>query len=311
MSPRNNTTEKATRPSAGRVQLRPRVWITLVCLFGLGFGARSLWRNQVPGIAQKPQYRLKIENIHITPPPPWIRTDIKAEALRDAGLVGNLSVLDDWDEFSSRVKSAFELHPWVATVERISKRLPSALDIELKYRRPIAAVELSDASGVTLLPIDEHAVRLPEGDLTEVERRYLPRIAGVNGRPLVGDTWMDARVVGGAKLAAALADIWQKLRLVEILAHVEPNSPGGEAACSFEIVTSGGTRIVWGTAPGKEAVAQESSADEKRKRLLEYVSKHDHLGSINGPAELDIRNDLVVKPRTARRQPADGAGAIK
>ena len=43
-----------------------------------------------------PQYQLTADNIHITPPPPWIRSDIKAEVLRDAGLVGTLSVLDDW-----------------------------------------------------------------------------------------------------------------------------------------------------------------------------------------------------------------------
>ena len=71
------------------------------------------------------------------------------------------------------------------------------------------------------LPIDEHAVRLPEGDLSEAERRYLPRISGITGRPLVGDRWDDPRVVGGAKLAAQLADVWQKLRLVEIIADLQ------------------------------------------------------------------------------------------
>jgi hypothetical protein len=311
LSPRYHTPETTARPPGRRIQFRPRVWITLVCLFALGFGARSLWRSQAPGIAQNPQYRLAIDDIHITIPPPWIRTDIKAEVLRGAGLDGNLSVLDDWAAFSGRIQSAFELHPWVASVERITRRLPSAITIELKYRKPVAAVESRDASGVAFLPVDEHAVRLPEGDLTEVERRYLPRIAGVTGRPLVGDSWADARVIGGAQLAAALADIWQPLRLVEILAHVESSSPDGDATCSFTIVTSGGTRIVWGTAPGKEALAQESPVDEKRKRLLEYASKHDHLGSINGPAELDVRTDLVIKPRTARRPSVDGAGATK
>ena len=28
--------------------------------------------------------------------------------------VGTLSVLDDWDALSRRVKEAFEFHPWVA-----------------------------------------------------------------------------------------------------------------------------------------------------------------------------------------------------
>jgi hypothetical protein len=150
-------------------------------------------------------------------------------------------------------------------------------------------------------------VRLPDGDFTDVERRYLPRIAGITGRPLVGDTWVDDRVVGGAQLAAALADVWQQLRLVEILARGVPSSSDRNTASTFEIVTSGGTRIVWGSAPGKEASANESTAHEKRRRLLEYAAQHQHLDSINGPAELDIRNELVVKPRTARRPTVDAA----
>ena len=89
-------------------------------------------------------------------------------------------------------------------------------------------------------------IRLPEDDLTEIERRYLPRISGITGRPLVGDVWDDPRVVGGAKIAAGLADVWQQLRLVEIIANPQSQTNGTSTSYAFEIVTSGGTRIVWG-----------------------------------------------------------------
>jgi hypothetical protein len=270
-----------------------------------------LWRQLSPRIAQSSQYRFTPDTISITPPPPWIRSNIKEEALRDAGLTDSLSVLDDWDIFSSRIKEAFEFHPWVFSVHRITRRLPSGLDVELKYRKPVAAVESSDANGVVFLPVDELAIRLPESDFTEIELRYLPRISGAAGRPLVGDTWVDARVTGGAQLAAALADIWQQLRLVEILAHRESNSQHEPAPCAFEVVTSGGTRIVWGAAPGQEAAAHESSADEKRKRLLEYAAKHGRLDSIDGPAILDIRTELIIQPRTARKSSATRAKILE
>ena len=35
----------------------------------------------------------------------------------------------------------------------------------------------------------------------------MPRISGISGRPLVGDSWNDPRVIGGAKLALALAEL--------------------------------------------------------------------------------------------------------
>lgn len=286
-----------------RLLLRPRVWGGLAFLLALGFAAHFLWQRSAPAIADHPQYLVNADGIHITPPPAWIRSDIKMQVLRDAGLVGTISVLDDWDVLSRRVKEAFEFHPWVASVVRITKQLPSSLNIELTYRRPIAAVESRDSSGISFLPIDKDAVRLPESDLTDAERRYLPRISGVTGRPLVGDVWTDPRVIGGAQLVASLGEAWQTLKLVEIMAS--PRSAAHDESqqdYTFDIITTGGTRIVWGVAPGQEASAGESAFDKKRQRLVDYAAQHGQLESIDGPAAIDVRSDLVVSPRTARRK---------
>jgi hypothetical protein len=278
------------------------VWGILFLFVALGVGAHFVWRRSVPTIARHSQYVLTAEGIHITPPPAWIRSDIKMQVLRDAGLAGTISVLDDWDTLARRVKDAFEFHPWVASVVRITKRLPAAIEIELKYRRPLAAVESRDEQGVTFLPIDEQAVRLPEADLTDAERRYLPRISGVTGRPLVGDVWADPRVTGGAKLIGELHDVWQQLKLVEIMAALRSPPREKTEMYTFDIVTTGGTRIVWGAAPGQETVAGEHSCEEKRRRLLDYAAQHGHLDSIDGPAAIDVRSEIKVTPRTARRE---------
>jgi hypothetical protein len=283
------------------------VFAVLALLVGLGFAAHFVWQRYAPTVARHPQYRLTADDIHVTPPPPWIRSDVKSEVLRDAGLSGTLSVLDDWDALAERVRDAFEMHPWIESVERIARRLPSSLDVELKYRRPVAAVESIEPNGVTFLPIDAHAIRLPDADLTDTERRYLPRISGVTGRPLVGDAWEDPRVVGGARLAAALADVWQQLRLVEITSPPQPQVRNDARIYTFEIITSGGTRIVWGATTGQEQAVGESPFDAKRRRLLDFASQHGKLESIDGPAIVDVRSDLVVTPRTARRKPATSA----
>jgi hypothetical protein len=287
-----------------RINLRPRVWGILFLLGSLGFAAQFAWQRTAATIARHPQYLLTVEGIHITPPPPWIRSDIKSQVLSDAGLVGTVSVLDDWDTLARRVKDAFEFHPWVASVERITKQLPAAIEIELKYRRPLAAVESRDEHGVTFLPIDEHGVRLPEADLTDGERRYLPRISGVTGRPLVGDVWTDPRVIEGAKLIVTLSDVWQQLKLVEIMAALRSTASEDSPTYTFDIVTTGGTRIVWGAAPGQETSVGEHSCEEKRRRLLDYAAQHGQLDSIDGPAAIDVRSEIVVTPRTARRKSA-------
>jgi hypothetical protein len=268
----------------------------------LGVSGQILWQRYAPAIATRPQYQIAAEAVHITPPPPWIRSDIKSEVLRDAGLVGNLSVLADWDALVHQVRQAFEFHPWIAAVKSVRRSLPNALEIELEYRVPVAAVESSGQGGVALLPIDAAAIRLPEADLTDVERRYLPRVSNVAGRPLVGDVWDDPRVVGGAKLAAALADVWRPLRLVEILPSPHPVVQADVRYYTYELVTSGGTRVVWGAAPGEELSAGESPLAAKRQRLLEYAATTGRLDAIDGPAAIDIRKELVVVPRTAKRE---------
>jgi hypothetical protein len=303
MSPRIKSDSPPLPVSPKRLlRFRPRAWLSVVALIALAIGAHFLWVNAESQMAHDPHYALTLDKIHITPQPPWIRSDIKSQALRDANLVGALSVLDDWETLSHRVKDAFEFHPWVASVTRITRHLPSSLEVELAYRKPIAAVESSDTSGVMFLPIDERAVRLPEGDLTEAERRYLPRISGITGRPLVGDRWDDPRVVGGAKLASQLADVWQKLRLVEIVANLQSSTRDEKQVYRYEIVTTGGTRIVWGMMPGDESATGESPFGQKRQRLLDYAAQHGKLESIDGPAVLDVRSEVVITPRTARNK---------
>src|SRR3712207_7788009 len=50
------------------------------------------------------------------------RSDIKAEVIRDGGLAGTISVLDPWETLSRRIREGFEFHPWIQSVERITKR---------------------------------------------------------------------------------------------------------------------------------------------------------------------------------------------
>jgi len=76
--------------------------------------------------------------------------------------------------------------------------------------------------------------------------------------------------------------------------------------CTFEIVTTGGTHIIWGATPGQELPGTDSPFTQKRQRLLDYASQHGKLDSIEGHEILDVRNELVITPRTAKNQPTPG-----
>lgn len=310
MGSKEKSPKSAPAPAAQpltRILWRPKLWGALALVASVGAAGNLAWKHYLPAIARHPQYQITSENIRITSPPPWIRADVKAEVLRDSSLIGKLSVIDDHEQLQQRIRNAFAFHPWVAAVGTIKIDLPASLDVELRYRRPIAAVETVDKATVAYLPIDAEGVRLPDADFTDYERRSLPRISGVSGVPSVGDRWADERVLNAAELAAKLADVWGQLRLVEIVPSMHAQVRGDATYFAFEIMTSGGTRIVWGAAPGREQDAAESPFDAKRKRLLEYAARHGQLDSIDGPASVDVRSDLVVVPRTARRPGKDNA----
>lgn len=292
--------ESASLPSL-RILWRPKVWGSLAIVLAVGYAGHLAWRHYLPAIAQHPQFQITAENVYITTPPPWIRADVKAEVLRDAGLLGKLSVIDDHQHLQQRVRDAFAFHPWVSAVHQIKIDLPASLHVELEYRRPVAAVEAVDRETVSYLPVDAAGIRLPDEDFSDFERRALPRVTGVSGVPSVGERWNDDRVTNAAALAAQLADVWSQLRLVEIVPSMHAQVRGSTSFYAFDIMTSGGTRIVWGAAPGREQDAAESNFDAKRKRLIDYAATHGQLDSIDGPASVDVRSDLVVLPRTARR----------
>src|SRR4051812_43537319 len=108
MSPRIKPESSAIPLARERLfRFRPRVWACLAILIGLGFGAQLLWRSNAPSVVRAPEYALTPDRIHITPTPAWIHSDIKSQVLRDSGLIGTLSVLDDWDTLSRRIKEAF------------------------------------------------------------------------------------------------------------------------------------------------------------------------------------------------------------
>lgn len=279
------------------IRWRPRILVSLALVMLIGFLAHRLWQRYEPTISRHQQYAITAEHIQLTPVPAWIRSDVRAEVFRDTEPGDSFSLLDDAD-LLSRIKERVEFHPWVESVSRVSKQLPARILIDLTYRKPVAAVETAAQRDMTLLPVDRYAVRLPDGDLTNLEMLYLPRITRISGRPTIGNRWDDERVVRGVRLAEILTDLWQSLYLYEIVPMLQTPPQGNGELLTFEITTTGGTRIQWGAAPGEEPNG-ESPFSAKIARLQNYATSHRDLGSIDGPELLDVRSDLVVIPKTA------------
>jgi len=249
-----------------------------------------VWSKVRQRVLSSDDYLVTAAKVEITPAPAWIHSDVRGEAFRNASLDGPLSIMDD--DLVERIGNAFSLHPWVAEVSRVGKHHPARVEIDLVYRRPVCVVEVPG----DLLPVDGRGVLLPPGDFSPVEKSRYPRLTGVDTYPLstAGEPWGDARVAGGAEIAAALAEVWEQFKLAKIV------SMAGDAADEpvYTLVTRGGTRIYWGRSPGSPRPGG-LTVPEKIDRLREYIAEHGNLEGRSAPQSLDINR--LRTPRISSR----------
>jgi len=303
MAKTNKKKAGGKKSSAGRLARtwflpRMRVVLAMAVVAGLGWGLQTVWQRLAPTVIHRDRYLLTSERITVSSLPDWITGDVCAEVVRNGGLERRLSVLDD--TFMQVVKEAFVLHPWVESVDRITKSFPPGVHVDLTYRRPIAVVEMASQRGVEFLPIDRHGVHLPAKDVPDYRRRDLPRIGGIATRPPAGQQWADERVAGAAELALQLAEHWKEFYLVDILPSARPEIRGAQRFFVFDLISRGGTRIVWGAAPGV-VLPGEDSLQEKVASLRRCVANHGPLDSEQGPAEVNVRHRLAITPRTVKK----------
>ena len=267
---------------------RPVVYLLLIAGV-FGGGSYLAWHKMRPRILDAPEYRLGPGQVNVSPPTPaWIHSDILAEAFRDPRLDGALSIMDD--DLVDRIRKVFEDHPWVERVVRVQRRHPASVDVELEYRRPVCMVQVPKG----VLAVDPKGVVLPSGDFTPYEATRYPLIVGVDRKPStpVGRTWRDAKVIGGAEIAAAFGPAWDVLKLHRIVPM--PNAPSGAGVGPssepfFALTTRKGTQILWGYAPGANVLG-EIPAQTKVDRLKQYQLDNDTLDDPrNERRELDVR----------------------
>ena len=191
---------------------------------------------------------------------PWVRCDLKTEALRNASLDGGLP-LDD-PELARRLARAFEMHPWVKLVVDVSLRHPAAATVEVLCREPVAMVGVKGG----LLAVDAEGVVLPSADFTAESASLYPRIAGVESSPQgpEGSAWGDPSVEEGAALTLAVGPEWKPLGLTEC------RPVGKYGLRRWELVGPPPLTILFGSAPGREQPGEPSAAAKiARLRALE------------------------------------------
>jgi hypothetical protein len=256
----------ALRKALLRLLLPPL--LALLALLGIIVAGRSArdW------LRQQDRYTFAIADIECAPPPGQDRAAFLGEVQYVASLPERLPLLDD--DLSQRLKTAFARHPWVEKVRDVTITPPSRVRVQLVHRTPVLAVQVH-GSAKDVRAVDRDGILLPTtAPLVGLFQLHgnIPAPAGA-----AGTAWGQATVEAAARTADVLRPHQQQLRL-EVIEITDGN---------IILSTPPQVRVLWGHAPGAEAI-DEVPAAQKLERLLSYCQEH---GQLSNPpfSEHDVR----------------------
>ena len=268
-------------------------------------GVVFLWNNYQHTIADPTEFQLTEDKIEMTPPPEWAEEDLRkiiaenqSHSILDPNLVSNTA---------AKIRSV----GFVENVNQIVKS-KSGLKIDLQYRFPVARIELSRSTfrdhwknEPVYLPVDRQGVLMPR----HLNADELPRLCMLYPGNLIPGkehdlaTWSDIddpRIRDAASIAQYFVHDAKRIGVDRIVTHKRPLKDD-DVEIPFELwpYFAKGTKVIWGQAPGNEAVS-EAPVQQKLIAIENFVAQH---GSLNEPHEpkgltIDVRTGTVeiVRP---------------
>ena len=241
-----------------------------------------------------PDYQINMRDTQVTVPNRWVPVDLVDQVVESSDLPEQSSLLEA--DLLPRVSDAFSNHPWVQSVVSVHADRAEGLRVELEYRRPVAMIETARG----LYPVDIHGVLLPPADFSVSDTNRLPLVANVKTTPQgpAGTDWGDPAVVAAARLADVLAPegdlfaYWDRYSLQAIVAPVRRTGTPSLEDLDYELLTLGGSIIVWGQVPGADDL--EPPVAQKLGRLDEYLATYGSFERPRGPSRIDIREYDVI-----------------
>ena len=229
------------------------------------FAGRMAWEQQRERVVRNADSLLTADRIEVIGVPPWITTDLKWQALRNASLDMPLPL--DAPDLERQLARAFDMHPWVSRVEGVETSHPAAAIVRVVCREPVAMVRVEGG----LLAVDQETILLPSDDFTAESAAKYPVVDGVSTSPRgpVGSPWGDPTVGEAVNLITTLAPEAVTFGLIECRRVPKEGTAGNW----WELVGSDELVVLFGSAPGK-AVSGEPSAAQKIVRLGKLVARH-------------------------------------
>ncbi|MDA0806678.1 MAG: hypothetical protein O2983_05975 [Planctomycetota bacterium] len=240
----------------------------------------------LPDLSTRDEYRLRTRDIQVPDLPRWVPITLVDQVIEAAGLPDEVSVLKP--DLAVQIATAFEQHPWVKKPVSVKVSVPARVEVSFDFREPVAMVSISDGH----YPVDAEGILLPPGDFPPSDIDLYPKVTGMTTPPLarVGSAWGDERVTAAARLAVVLFPYWSEWKLQSVEVPPRATAEVVYEELRFVVNTVGGSRIIWGRAPGNDHPL-EVTDEQKIGRLKSFLSK---AKSFDGPWEININHLRVI-----------------
>jgi len=241
---------------------------------------------RVAPLAKERAREFLVDPIHlqVASAPDWFAATVEPSLRAELATLAPTPLRDD-DEVLALAHAIERSSGWVRSVDRLEKRYPNQLEVELSLREPVAMVEsgsglvLVDADGVIVAPATDSADFLASHDLPLVHGPRALRDATPGARV------RDAQLEEGLRVAvellphrATLAERELHLDVIDVTAQ---QRGAGRALTDVELYTRQGLAIEWGRASTNPKLgALEPAADAKVRGLLRLAARYPELAGI-------------------------------
>jgi hypothetical protein len=202
------------------------------------------------------RFQTAFADIECNPPGPLARQDFLEEVRYHSRLPERFSIFEEG--LAERLQTGFAKHPWVAKVLRVDIVPPQGVRVELAFRQPVLAVEVTtdlagmgSATSVPLRGVDNQGVLLPKMVPLGSELPVLRRAARPTGG--AGQPWGDVGVLVAAQIADLLLP--QRVGIQELSWSMQGL-----------ILWGAGFKVIWGHSTD---LPDEATTAVKRQRFIE------------------------------------------
>jgi hypothetical protein len=304
--PSKDAPPKVSKPLLGRALRwlwRPLPLLTMsLVLSGMMFWPQLL--RLVPDLSNRPEYQIGWSDVAVTQPGRWVPLDLLEQVRTQSGRPAELSLLDDG--LVRQIADAFVRHPWVESVTSVIKQ-PHGVQVELVYRQPVLMVRTSRG----VYPVDARGVLLPPADFSVTDVDQFPQVLHVRTMPEgpAGTSWGDEAVAGAARLAARLTagsdheTPWKRYGLQAIVVRSKQGPVANVEDIIYGLTTAEGSQIVWGHAPGADAL--EPTIEQKLERLDRFLTDNGRFDHLDKPILIDITDWELIRWDLLSRVPGE------